>query len=82
MNAEFSASVCCSCEAVRMAVENDGVGLDASKADLRRPGERGQARSARGAAPGTGRRARAAVRLGLPNYAGRALVNLFPTTCR
>ncbi|GAA2692866.1 hypothetical protein GCM10009864_79440 [Streptomyces lunalinharesii] len=76
MNAEFSASVCCSWEAVRMAVEKDGVGLDASKADLRGP-----ASADRGVA-GTGRRMHATVRLGLPNYAGRALVNLFPTTCR
>jgi hypothetical protein len=39
MKEELSASVCCSCEAVRMTVENgaDGVGLGASKADLREP---------------------------------------------
>ncbi|GGX72365.1 hypothetical protein GCM10010324_17090 [Streptomyces hiroshimensis] len=34
MNDEFSACVCCSCEAVRMSVEN-GVVAGASKADLR-----------------------------------------------
>ncbi|MBP2402560.1 hypothetical protein JO379_002029 [Streptomyces syringium] len=34
MNDEFSASVCCSCEAVRIKVEN-GVVTGESKADLR-----------------------------------------------
>ncbi|MFE6690846.1 hypothetical protein ACFVFQ_30790 [Streptomyces sp. NPDC057743] len=48
MNEEPSASVCCSCDAVRMAVEKDGVsadgdGLDASKVGLRGPGVRGRA---------------------------------------
>lgn len=45
MKEEFSASVCCWCDAVRMTVENGvdgadgagGVGLGASKADLRGP---------------------------------------------
>ncbi|MEV5377657.1 hypothetical protein AB0L26_17015 [Streptomyces nondiastaticus] len=38
MNVEFSASVCCSCEAVRMSVEKGvlaAVLAGASKADLR-----------------------------------------------
>ncbi|GAA2335928.1 hypothetical protein Scani_58140 [Streptomyces caniferus] len=45
MKEEFSASVCCSWDAARMTVENGaegageagGVGLDASKTDLRGP---------------------------------------------
>ncbi|GAA2611233.1 hypothetical protein Stube_49240 [Streptomyces tubercidicus] len=46
MKEEFSASVCCAWDAVRITVENGaegadgagGVGLDASKTDLRGPG--------------------------------------------
>ncbi len=57
MKEEFSASTCCSWEAVRMTAEKgvdgaDGVGLDASKADLRGPrgadGNRSRLRRAAG----------------------------------